>query len=196
MTSLHGPVFISYEPTDGLEAALWLAHRFSENQPAVPCWVAETNITDPDTVIDELTTAIQTCSCFVLVVTKAAVVQGSRAAQEWKLALKYKKAIILATTAKECETAELPPHLARRPQMAIKVSNLGTFRALMAAVLGTATNEGLLITAQNYMSDAELALTFAPGTTKPRIEAEIEELKRKIASLSELCQTRMVFASA
>jgi hypothetical protein len=82
MASLHGPVFISYEPTDGLEAALWLAQRFKENKPPVPCWTAETSITDPDTVIDELTTAIQTCSCFVLVGTKAAVIQGSRAAAE------------------------------------------------------------------------------------------------------------------
>src|SRR5262245_25882888 len=136
--TLHGPVFISYEPVDGLDAALWIAECFGACTPPVPCWIAERNVLDPNAALYEVTEAVQACSCFILVATNGAVTPDARAKQECRWALKYKKPMIVAAI----DDCELPPYLMRRPQMTIKLSIPGTFEALRGTVLSTTTLEG------------------------------------------------------
>ena len=183
MVALHGPVFISYEPVDGLEAALWIAENFDKSTPPVSCWTAEKSLRDTDNAIEETAGAIQSCSCFILVATKGAVSEGSNAAEELKRAFRYKKAILVASV----EDCELPPRLARRPQIVIKLSRQGTFEALRASAINTATEAGLLTTLEHYKKDAEEAKIYLDldRDSATRIDNEVNDLNRAIASLTE-----------
>jgi hypothetical protein len=149
--------------------------------PPIPCWIAELNLSDANQPIDEVTSAIQRCSCFLLILTKAASDSGSRAGDEWKLALRYKKAIVIAALG----DWDLPPHLVRRSKIAIDPSDNATFEALRALILSTGTTEGLLATAQQYLTDAEWAKRYAHPDRIGRINEDIAAQKNLVQSLSD-----------
>lgn len=170
----HGAVFISCDPDEGKDLADWISQKMTSGSPPLPSIVSNGR--------EDVTAAIQTCSCFVLVATAAATCPGSKAQNECKQALKYKKPIVIASR----DSVVLPSRLARRPQITVAKSNPGTYQALRDVVLGTASIQGLLSTASQYRSDAEEARDYLDieGEALSRLENEIDELNRTIASLS------------
>jgi hypothetical protein len=179
---LGGLVFISYDAEGGSHHAHWIADRLSEGATPIQCWLADLNLLDTDDPILEVSAAIQACSCFILVGTKEVLERESRAANEWRLALKYKKTIVVAVV----ETCHWPPHLDRRLQVSIDEQQPSNIDALRDAILTAGTTQGRLASAKQYLEDAEQARAYALPGNRARIEADILDQKRLVQALSEV----------
>jgi hypothetical protein len=173
-------VFISCAPEDGLDEAKEIANQLAQGSPTITSWLAELNLKDSDDVIEAVSSAIKGSSCFLLVLTAAAVAQGSRAGIEWRQALRYKMPIIVASYG----DFALAPHLARRPNIKIDRKAPGTFEALRTAILGVGTLEGELARNKDYLEDAKDERIYVRPEKRQRIDDEIADLERQVQSIS------------
>jgi hypothetical protein len=163
--TVAGSVFLSCDPNDGLSSARWIADQLVKGDAPVQCWLPETNLSESDDPIGQVSEAIQSCPCFVFVQTKGAIKRGSRAAEEWRLALRYKKPIIIATV----EDCNLPPQFERRLRIQIDETKPIQIERLRDAILVINTTEGRLATAKHYLKDAEEAAAYASPENRARI---------------------------
>lgn len=178
----EGQVFLSYDSRDGSQLADLLRDELDRGNPTISCSIDLTTI-DPDDALDEVAATIDRCACFLFVATPMSLQSDSPTKGEWKLALDYKKPIVVV------QGGGIAPvgRLARRPHAIVGMGGMHITDTIRQMIVGTTTPAGKLQTAQNYLDDASEALKRARGTHhETRFQLAVAEWEQRAKSLSEL----------
>ena len=176
-----GQVFLSYDSRDGLQLATLLRDELALGNPPINC-SADLIAIDPDDALDEVAAIIDRCACFLFVATPMSLLADTPTKLEWKLALDYKKPIIVV------QDGDIAPggRRARRPHVSIGTAQTNLTETLRLMIVGTATSGGQLQAAQIYLEDARDALIRASGTHhETRFQHVVAEWEQRVNSLSE-----------
>jgi hypothetical protein len=126
---------------------------------------------------DQIVDAIRTCKGFVFVMSRDSVTSTSVCKNEWVRALSYKKPIIPLLLH---ENAELPFQLGSRQYIDFTGSFESGIARLRQHVSWMESPAGQLDALKYRLADAQRALPRAEPERRPRIEADIDELKAQI----------------
>jgi tetratricopeptide (TPR) repeat protein len=175
---MDGHYFLSYSRADGGDFALLLANKLEAGPPSYRAWLDRREMRpgqiDWD---DQLVEAIRSCDGLLFVMTADSVRSGSGCKDEWVRALTYKKPIVPLRFHAD---AELPFRLGSR-QFIDFSANVTSGLAQLRDFLGwRSTPEGLLQELCHQLADAERELPRASEAQRPRLEEDLERLRRRI----------------
>jgi tetratricopeptide (TPR) repeat protein len=176
MTDEH--CFISYSHKDADNFGYQLANELEAGNPYIDTWFDKRDILPGETWDEKVPDAIKTCKCFLFVATEKSIDGDSVCADEWDLALRYKKPILILKIQKDVE----PPFRLRKRQWIDLSEN---FKAGMAklrkAIERLDSPDGQLQILRDRLSDANRDLPEArTDEEKARILDEIDSLNAEI----------------
>ncbi len=117
--------FISYSHKDADDFGYQLANELEGGNPYIDTWFDKRDILPGETWDEKVPEAIKTCKCFLFAATEKSIGGDSVCSDEWDLALRYKKPILILRLQKDVE----PPFRLRKRQWIDLSSN---FKAGMA----------------------------------------------------------------
>lgn len=172
-----GHCFISYSNGDADDFGPQLAYELEGGHPYIDAWFDKRDIKPGQTWDESVPKAISSCKCLLFVMTKDSVAENSICFDEWDLALKYKKPILVL----RLHTAAEPPfRLGKRQWIDFSEIYKAGMAKLRLTIQHLESPEGQLEILKDRLSDAQRDLIRAKDEDKPRIQAEIEELNSKI----------------
>ena len=173
----NGHCFISYSNGDADEFGPNLGIELEGGYPYIETWFDKRGINAGSTWDEKVPDAIKACKCLLLVLTKDGVAKNSICAEEYDLAFRYKKPILLLRLH---EDIEVPFRLGRRQWIDFTASRKEGLAKLRHAILRLDKPEGQLDTLKYRLADAERDLRRANDAEKPRIQADIDNLNADI----------------
>ncbi len=173
-----GHCFISYSNVDGLDFATKIADELESGHPFIKVWFEKREmVAGKDDWDDQLAKAIRDSNCLLFVMSKDSTGGHSNCKDEWTWALKYKKPVICLWISNDAEDQF-------RLNSRQKIDFTSNFDQGLAKLRKTITfldsPEGELEELNHRLNDANRDLRRASGTDKPRIQADIDELKKQI----------------
>ena len=178
-----GHCFISYSTADAQDFATKLADELEGGYPHINAWFDKRDLRpgmEWDIQIDD---GLKSCRLLLFVMTKDSTNEKSVCKQEWSRALSYKKLVIPILLHRDVNT---PFRLGDRQ----RIDFTGNFEAGIAQlrrhIAWLDSPEGVLQSYKDRLSDAERDIQRASEGDKPRIKAEIEELKAQIKQQQEI----------
>ena len=180
---MNGHYFVSYSRVDGAEYAGRLADRLVAGPPSYAVWL---DVRDEQPGLDwddQITEAIQTCRGLLFVITVDSVQEHSACKPEWVWALKYKKPVIpLRVDA----GADLPFRLSSRQYIDFSGGfDIGLAR--LRTYLDSAGSPKWVLQELRYqLAEAERELPRADPAQRPRVEQDIEDLRRRVTDQQRL----------
>jgi hypothetical protein len=180
---MDGHYFLSYSRIDGANFATQLADRLVAGPPPYSVWL---DVRDEQPGLDwdeQITDAIQTCQGLLFAMTEDSVQSHSASKSEWVWALKYKKPVIpLRVDA----GAELPFRLSSREYIDFSRGfDVGLAR-LRTYLDSAGSPKWVLRELRNQLAEAERELPRADSAQRPRVEQDIEDLRKRIADQQRL----------
>ncbi len=176
--------FISYSATDTEEFALKLADDLQAGPPSFPVWIFRRELHaaagDWDAQIRE---AIRDCDSLIFVMSRDSVTDESNCKPEWTAALKFKKPILLARLHAD---ADAPFRIASRQY----IDFVGDYKTALAKLRNDLqwlhSPEGELRALEFRLKDAVRDFERASDADRPRIQADIELLRKQVAAQTEV----------
>ncbi len=179
MTSLSGYVYICHETADNAFVQK-LIKGLETGFPGIVCKLAPDD-PDPFVMLDELSTRIHDCACFVFIASNASLSQLSSAKEEYRLAFEFHKPVVVIRIG----TENLTGRLGRRTNLLADTGMAHRPEAVRQVILHTETPEGQLQTKRAYFDDALAAQRIAKGGHAERLKDEVIELSQQVAAMSE-----------
>ena len=171
--------FISYSTVDGGDFALRLADDLDAGPPPIPAWLDKRKLRPGEDWDEQIVEAIRTCKGLLFVMSLDSVTDTSVCKNEWVRALSYKKPIIPLLLQ---EGALLPFRLGSRQYIDLTGSFASGIAKLRQHFSWMESPDGQLQSLKYRLADAQRALPRAEPERRPRIEADIDELKAQIAN--------------
>jgi len=173
-----GHCFISYSNADGLEFATKLAIELESGQPFVKVWFDKNEMSSSGGDWDEqLASAISACKCLLFVMSVDSTAKQSNCKEEWTWALKCKKPVICISLNKKAEDQF---RLNNRQKIDFTSNFEAGIAQLRKAIERLDSEEGKLDELNHRLAEANRDLHRATNEDRPRIQAEIEQLKADI----------------
>ncbi|MBN8655971.1 MAG: tetratricopeptide repeat protein [Anaerolineae bacterium] len=174
-----GHCFISYSNGDADEFGPQLANELEGGNLYIETWYDKRDIPAGATWDEKVPEAIKTCKCFIFVMTKDSIAEKSICAEEWEIALRYKRPILLLRLDKDIK--ETPFRLGKRQWIDFAVNPKAGMAKLRLAIQRLDSPEGQLDLLKDRLADAKRDLVRIEETDeKTRIESEIKELNEEI----------------
>jgi tetratricopeptide (TPR) repeat protein len=170
-------VFISYSTADALDFARKLANKLVGGTPRTPVWFDKDDLKagrEWDIQIDE---ALKSCKLLLFVMTKDSTHDKSVCRQEWSRALSFKKIIVPLWVDNDID---VPFRLADRQRVDFRGDFDRGLAQLRDFLMWLDSPEGVLQGYKDRLLDAERDLQRASEADKPRIQADIKDLKEEI----------------
>ncbi|RJP53733.1 MAG: TIR domain-containing protein [Anaerolineaceae bacterium] len=179
-----GHCFISYSNADGLDFATKLADELEGRHPFIDVWFEKREMSaSGDDWDDQLAAAIQTCKCFLFVMSVDSTAKLSNCKEEWTWALKCKKPVICLLLDNKAEDQF-------RLNSRQKIDFTSNFEAgiaqLRLAIAHLDSPQGLLDQLKHRLADANRDFRRASDEEKLRIKAELDELTEQINRQEEI----------
>jgi tetratricopeptide (TPR) repeat protein len=180
---VDGPYFISYSRVDAEDFARRLADQIVAGPPSYPVWLDVRDLqpgVDWDTQVRD---ALRDCSGLLFVVTADSVQDYSATKPEWVRALKYKKPVISLLFDAD---AELPLRLESRQGIDFSDGfdvGLARLRSYLDAV---GSPKWVLQDLRNQLAEAEREMPRSGPEQRPRIRADIDDLRKRIGEQERL----------
>jgi tetratricopeptide (TPR) repeat protein len=171
--------YISYDQTDGLEIARKLSYSLEKGLPKLSTWIVDQHVIGDDSA-EEALNAIQTCDCFIALLTPNSNNENSRCKIELKKAIRYRKPIcvVIGSTA-----ATLIPRLENRITFTFKDSN----NEIRLFLQQFDSYRGRKRTLEEYLDDIKNDLVYRENNeTSDRLKREAESLRNEIDNLNKL----------
>jgi tetratricopeptide (TPR) repeat protein len=169
--------FLSYSRLDGKDFAARLADELSAGPPEYRVWLDARQIQPGRQDWDEqLVEAIQTCRALLFAMTTDSV-RSPVCKDEWVWAMKYKKPVVPLLVHSD---AELPFRLSSRQFVDFTGGFESGLAKLRSYLRWATTPEGVLHELRARLAESERELPRADPAQQPRIEREIDELRRSI----------------
>jgi len=175
-----GHLYISYDQIDGFDYAKTLHQNLETSMPKFSTWLLDIHLTDDEDMFSEVIEAIQTCKCFIIILTNNATSSNSRCKQELKKAIEYKKPIVALQYSSD---TNLPPRLFNRKCFHFYESDKSD--ELKQYLNQIDSFEQKLNILKEYLQDANNDLTFSNNENRLRIEKEITLLNEQIRYLDQ-----------
>ena len=170
--------FISYSNADGLDFATRLANELGGGYPFIKVWFDKNEMSSSgDDWDDQISSAISGCKCLLFLMSVDSTAKNSNCKAEWTWALKCKKPVICLLLDKKAVDQF---RLSSRQKIDFSSNFDAGMAQLRKAIARLDTHEGLLDELKHRLADANRDLYRAKDEDKPRIKAEIEELKSQI----------------
>ena len=175
--------FVSYSRIDGAEFARRLADQLIVGPPSYAVWL-DARDEQPGVDWDEqITEAIQTCQGLLFAMTSDSVQAHSACKSEWVWALKYKKPVIpLRVDA----GADLPFRLSSREYIDFSGSFDRGLARLRLYLDSAGSPKWVLQELRNQLAEAERELPRTDAAQRPRVEQDIQDLRKRIADQERL----------
>ena len=173
-------IYISYDQIDGYEYAKALHQNLETGLPKFSTWLLDIHLKDKEDLFSEVIEAVQTCKCFIIILTNNATSKNSRCKQELKKAIEYKKHIIALQYS---FATNLPSRLLNRKCFNFYENDKSY--DLKQYLNQIDSFEQKLNTLNEYLQDANNDLIYSNDETKQRIENEIALLDEQIRSLQQ-----------
>jgi tetratricopeptide (TPR) repeat protein len=172
-----GYYFVSYSSVDAKATVRQLADRLEGEPPNIPIWLDQRKLRPGDDWDEQIVEAIKTCRGVLFAMTLDSVKPNSVCKHEWVWALRYKKPVIPLRFDRD---AELPFRLGSRQSIDFTGSLDAALARLRSHLEWMDSPAGALQALKERLADAERELPRADPEQQPRIEQEIEELRRQI----------------
>ena len=180
---MDGHYFVSYSRIDGAQFAGRLRDLLVAGPPSYAVWL---DVRDEQPGVDwdeQVTEAIQTCQGVLFAMTTDSVQAHSACKPEWVWALKYKKPVIPLRVELG---ADLPFRLSSRQYIDFS-SGFDVGLARLRLYLDSAGSpKWVLQELRNQLAEAERELPRADPAQRPRVEQDIEDLRKRIAEQQRL----------
>lgn len=175
---MAGHYYISYSSADAREFALHLADALSAGPPSFKVWIDQRELRPGEDWDGQIMEAIRDCASVLFVMTRDSVRSNSVCKQEWTYALRYKKPVVPLLFERD---AEMPFRLEPRQYIDFTGDWDAAVAQLRRYLHWLTSDEGILSTLKERLFDAERDLARASEADKPRIAAEITQLRQQIA---------------
>ena len=172
-------VFISYSAIDGLETATKLARKLENEFPTISTWIDKRELRPGNDWEDDILEAMRTSKCLLFLMTEDSTAAGSPCKAEWTWGLRNRKPIIPLQISQK---AEMPFRLGNRQPIDFVSSFDSGLAKLRQQIAYIDSPEGQLYELRQYLEDLQRDLRSARSEDKPRIQSDIEELKKQIKS--------------
>ena len=179
----NGHCFISYSNGDADEFGPQLAYQLEGGHPYIDAWFDKRDILPGKTWDEVVPEAIKNCKCLLFVLTKDSSAENSVCFEEWDLALRYKKPILVLLLHTDVEP---PFRLGKRQWIDFSDNHKAGMAQLILAIQRLDSHEGQLDILKERFADAKRDLTRADPEDKPRIQDEIEDLTKQIETKQKI----------
>jgi len=174
---MTGHCFVSYSTADGLEFTRKLRDELEGGDPHYPVWYDKRDLAPADEWDKQIADAIESCQCFLFVMTEDSTKITSNCKTEIVHALKYGKPIVPILLHKNMEQ----PFLLGSREW---IDFTGGFKAGVARLRNFLREldspEGILRALKYRLADAEHILRRGKDEEENQIKAEIAALKAQI----------------
>jgi tetratricopeptide (TPR) repeat protein len=178
-----GYYFVSYSSADAKATVRQLADRLEGEPPNIPVWLDQRKLRPGDDWDEQIVEGIKACRGVLFVMTPDSVKPNSVCKNEWVWALRYKKPVIPLRFHPD---AELPFRLGSRQFLDFTGSLDAALARLRTHLDWMDSPQGALQALRERLADAERKLPRADPDQQSRIEQEIGELRRQIATQEEV----------
>lgn len=178
-----GHCFISYSSADGLEFATKLANELEGGYPFINVWFDKRDLRpgmDWDVQIDE---ALKACNLMLFVMTVDSTNEKSVCKQELSRALSYKKPIVPIFLHPNSQS---PFRLGDRQRIDFTSNFEAGLGQLRRHIAWMASPEGQLQALKDRLLDAERDLQRSRPENQPRVQADIDDLKKQIETQEKI----------
>ena len=178
-------IFISYSVADGLDFATKLFNKLEGGHPHIDAWLDKNRLEPGDDWDEQIAKAIADCKCLVFALSVDSVAEGSTCKQEWVWALKYKKPVVPLLIDRE---AQLPFRLGSRQYIDFTSDFEAGLAKLRDHIAYLNSEEGKLDELKHRLEDANRDLRRAKPEDAPRVQADIDELKKQIEAQKKVVE--------
>lgn len=165
-----GHCFISYSNGDADGFGPQLANELEGGNPFIETWYDKRDIPAGATWDEIVPEAIKTCKCFIFVMTKDSIAENTICADEWDLALRYKKPILILQLDKDIK--EAPFRLAKRQWIDFVENPKAGLAKLRRAIQ-------LLDLSENYITEKKQTESQQKNIDDPKYEITKKEADRR-----------------